>query len=1151
MRQGRPFSLVLLSAFFFLICRTSQAAGGACPTGANYLNPATGAQVTLSSLGVTSCYYIAANGSDTNTGTTETSPWLHAPGMTNCVSNCAAVTPISGEGFIFRGGDTWHFNAGAGTPVGVPWNWNWSGSVGNPIYIGVDQTWYSGTSWSRPILTGDNPITTSPVSSCSYDESTASFVNLNNPNVTFDNFEMKGLCWHGNQSRANENICCAQYLGKGQPANPVNINIENIYIHGWSHVTFNCSLNGGEPTGNCDGGQGITGDSHSNGGQGNVIANVVVDGSDSDPLSFAAVLWDCYDVHNSVIRYNANGFVCNNMYAFHDNLIEDISESSDGVSHSNGFEFNSEWPGTNTVYNNLVRHITAAVTGWVNPSQVDYQFNNVVYDILQEPWNVDPTGGGTALYFDNNTISGSGGQIGDTSASWEGILKNNLFIDSGAGGTPTSNTNVINWTSAQATAAGYTAANNYAPTSSNCNGTSPCPVGSGANLSGSCGAAGGAFCSDTTNACTYNVMNHSVTCPARAAVARPASIPWDIGAYQHLSGSGGCDGAGNCYIYASATGSGTGANWTNAYTGFGTGAHQINPAAMTRGVIYWIAAGNYGGVNFSTPDSGTSVITLEGATIANHGPAGDWNNSYAGQALFGESSVSSDYWIFNGQTRGSDWQSGYMLKFWNQSDASGAAVYIGGNSHLTFQYVEMEGTGAGFPNNTATSDRCGTDNCGVWADNAIYETAPASNLYVGYGYEHHTGNTQFQMNVTGAGGSVNNDTTWEYNWISYNHTGQNGQHDEAYSLYGSNVIIRYNVFQDICGSGLITTAGAGQPSLSNWDVYGNLFFWDSTYAALNGQYSLATIDNAVLDFLGESMSGYIHFYNNTMEGFYNAVTDANDSAFSTLAISGVSGSGGSIGSPTVQIYNNLWYGSAYATGDYSPYCSVVTGATCTQDYDAFYQGGVPSGDFHNPTETHAQTVTGNANPFINSGVGTIAGFALQAATSAGIALPAPYNIDMLGNTRGADGVWDRGAYEYCSGGNCLQAPPPPICGDGICNGGETCSSCPSDCGACPAPPTGGTGITVSNLSAVQVYPNPWRSDKHAGKSVTFANLPTNTSVKIFTVSGHLAKDLGMANGSVTWDLTNDSGDKVASGVYLYLITDSQGDKARGKLAIIR
>ncbi len=41
-------------------------------------------------------------------------------------------------------------------------------------------------------------------------------------------------------------------------------------------------------------------------------------------------------------------------------------------------------------------------------------------------------------------------------------------------------------------------------------------------------------------------------------------------------------------------------------------------------------------------------------------------------------------------------------------------------------------------------------------------------------------------------------------------------------------------------------------------------------------------------------------------------------------------------------------------------------------------------------------------------------FHIASATSAGISLPAPYNMDPDGKTRGADGVWDQGAYEYLS-----------------------------------------------------------------------------------------------------------------------------------------
>ncbi len=55
----------------------------------------------------------------------------------------------------------------------------------------------------------------------------------------------------------------------------------------------------------------------------------------------------------------------------------------------------------------------------------------------------------------------------------------------------------------------------------------------------------------------------------------------------------------------------------------------------------------------------------------------------------------------------------------------------------------------------------------------------------------------------------------------------------------------------------------------------------------------------------------------------------------------------------------------------------------------------------------------------------------------------------------------------------VEVEVPPSCGDGICNGDESCSSCPQDCGNCSTPPadTGGTprggggggggGLTVS------------------------------------------------------------------------------------------
>lgn len=135
------FALVMLGTAGIL---SASSVGGTCPTGSNYLNPATNAQTTLSGLGVTTCYFIAASGADTNNGTSESTPWAHVPGMAGCTSACAAVTPAGGVGFIFRGGDTW-----GSTNYFVIKN---GGSSGSPVYYGVDQTWYTGSVWNRPIF---------------------------------------------------------------------------------------------------------------------------------------------------------------------------------------------------------------------------------------------------------------------------------------------------------------------------------------------------------------------------------------------------------------------------------------------------------------------------------------------------------------------------------------------------------------------------------------------------------------------------------------------------------------------------------------------------------------------------------------------------------------------------------------------------------------------------------------------------------------------------------------------------------------------------------------------------------------------------------------------------------------------------------------
>jgi len=103
-----------------------------------------------------------------------------------------------------------------------------------------------------------------------------------------------------------------------------------------------------------------------------------------------------------------------------------------------------------------------------------------------------------------------------------------------------------------------------------------------------------------------------------------------------------------------------------------------------------------------------------------------------------------------------------------------------------------------------------------------------------------------------------------------------------------------------------------------------------------------------------------------------------------------------------------------------------------------------------------------------------------------------------------------------------------------------------------SPSAQGAVILISvDFSALRVYPSPWRSDRDSGHDIIFDGLTTASTVKIFTVSGRWVRTLGSSDGLLSWDLKNDAGDRVASGLYLYVITNAQGRRARGKFAIIR
>lgn len=84
----------------------------------------------------------------------------------------------------------------------------------------------------------------------------------------------------------------------------------------------------------------------------------------------------------------------------------------------------------------------------------------------------------------------------------------------------------------------------------------------------------------------------------------------------------------------------------------------------------------------------------------------------------------------------------------------------------------------------------------------------------------------------------------------------------------------------------------------------------------------------------------------------------------------------------------------------------------------------------------------------------------------------------------------------------------------------------------------GTAIqAVEGLAEAYVYPNPVHP-RYTGK-VTIAKLSKNTNVKITDISGNLVYETVSDGGSVQWDTRSFRGDKVASGVYLILLTGGE------------
>lgn len=562
---------------------TMFAAAGACPSGI----PITGSN----------CYFISSAGVDTATGADETHPWAHAPGMPNCANNCAAVSSGSGGlGFIFRGGDTWHFgNSGATPYTGGTWDiFNWfsytythdisasckfEGTQTGCSYFGVDKTWFSGGSWVRPIMTGDNATNTSLTASCTYQiAGTPSPLDNNNmvsmaSGSIIDNLEFTGLCSSDSSVTSGTQDTLIAYVGTSTGSG-ADAFLTNVYIHGWTATTGAGRGNNNQPCTLIGGG--------GNGTQ--TLDTIVIDGADSNPGSCSWGTFPGFNhFRNSMIRYTNQG-VGQACHDIHDNIFEHFYNHNSGAgSHTNVLECNDDAnPATaNVFYNNILRHDDSSLTAsgqvhwWFCPeSAPEYWFNNLQFDVaLTNNWDyAGPptyacTNTGGQFMFNNVLVDiqqpcnvstvNHGGQY--LTVLNEHLINSPFDTNTGTPCTGRSDSTNVAMSDATATSQGYTTGSSgTAGTGNTCanDSTTPCSptlisnstVGAGGNHQAYCTALA-AFSSETaigidaanacklstTDGCAYNATTHTMSCPAQIAVARPVSGAWDAGAYEFLA----------------------------------------------------------------------------------------------------------------------------------------------------------------------------------------------------------------------------------------------------------------------------------------------------------------------------------------------------------------------------------------------------------------------------------------------------------------------------------------------------------------------------------------------------------------------------------------------------------------------------------------
>ncbi len=122
--------------------------------------------------------------------------------------------------------------------------------------------------------------------------------------------------------------------------------------------------------------------------------------------------------------------------------------------------------------------------------------------------------------------------------------------------------------------------------------------------------------------------------------------------------------------------------------------------------------------------------------------------------------------------------------------------------------------------------------------------------------------------------------------------------------------------------------------------------------------------------------------------------------------------------------------------------------------------------------------------------------------------------------------------------NTSACVPAPSCGDGSCNGSETCSTCPADCGTCPASGGGGGGGYVPPVAETKVI---FSGKAYPKSAVTLLKDAQISAATIAGADANFQIDLsGLSAGNYIFSIYSEDNQGRRSSLLTFLISVTQG-----------